>query len=574
MRSLRLTILALSSGIPALLQADATISYTTRIISPTLAPQTIKRVVRLKDNKGMTTEETNTTIFDFARQQVTVFDSASHLYAILSIADYSTASSSAQKSAMPAIAGQMLKSMKVTCDSKPPAPSGDIAGIHSIERDIVCTMMMDMPANLAQMPAMNMKMSIQTWSPADAEFSRVPGLWQLTSFEQAQTLLFNSESNSLMSGIFKPLRDEMAKNSAMQLRSLMEMSMNMGAAGTTALMKTETEVDNISTAPIDDAEFALPAGYTSTSYAELQNALVQSRAQSMRSPTAQAKPIQPAGDARAYVPSLIPVTQTEPELPAGAGKVNSQVRLLVTINAKGSVLAAEALNGPDALRKSAIDAVQQWTYRPILRDGAPVTAYTDATVFFFGGDSPVFSPPERMDDAALARLSNLQQTFPRNEEQIFADAEQDASGRDAEERFSMLPVLAVQALHVGAYDKAKTIATELLAALPQHTSGPESGDAVYNAHMTLGLVALHDNDVPTAKRELLESAGANGSPLLDSFGPNMWLAYELLRKGESGTVLEFLNQCRRFWKDGSPQIDEWSDTIRKGSIPVFGGNLR
>ncbi len=53
----------------------------------------------------------------------------------------------------------------------------------------------------------------------------------------------------------------------------------------------------------------------------------------------------------------------------------------------------------------------------------------------------------------------------------------------------------------------------------------------------------------------------------------MALAKELLDKGERDAVLEFFTLCKAFWKDRAKQLDEWSDTVRKGGIPRFGANL-
>ena len=67
------------------------------------------------------------------------------------------------------------------------------------------------------------------------------------------------------------------------------------------------------------------------------------------------------------------------------------------------------------------------------------------------------------------------------------------------------------------------------------------------------------------------AAGATpGSPQLNSFGPNMTLAKELLEKGQSEVVLQYLALCKKFWKMDRGQLDEWSATIRGGGIPDFG----
>src|SRR6267154_638972 len=54
------------------------------------------------------------------------------------------------------------------------------------------------------------------------------------------------------------------------------------------------------------------------------------------------------------------------------------VQVLVTFDLTGKVTRAEALTGSGELRQAATDAVKQWTYRPVIRNGQPVYAMTTA----------------------------------------------------------------------------------------------------------------------------------------------------------------------------------------------------
>ncbi len=60
---------------------------------------------------------------------------------------------------------------------------------------------------------------------------------------------------------------------------------------------------------------------------------------------------------------------------------------------------------------------------------------------------------------------------------------------------------------------------------------------------------------------------------MDSFGPNMTLAQDLLEKGERDTVLEYFMRCRRFWKMDHGKLDEWMQEVMGGGKPDFGANL-
>ncbi|HEV3240561.1 MAG TPA: RNA polymerase subunit sigma-24, partial [Casimicrobiaceae bacterium] len=76
-----------------------------------------------------------------------------------------------------------------------------------------------------------------------------------------------------------------------------------------------------------------------------------------------------------------------------------------------------------------------------------------------------------------------------------------------------------------------------------------------------------------AKQFLLKAGATRGSPQLDSFGPNMSLAKDLLEKGERDTVLQYFELCRKFWKLDYGNLDRWAQEVGAGKIPEFGANL-
>jgi hypothetical protein len=51
------------------------------------------------------------------------------------------------------------------------------------------------------------------------------------------------------------------------------------------------------------------------------------------------------------------------------------------------------------------------------------------------------------------------------------------------------------------------------------------------------------------------------------------LAKDLLAQGQAQPVLEYLVECKIFWKMNRGKIDEWIDAIRAGGRPDFGPNL-
>ena len=139
-------------------------------------------------------------------------------------------------------------------------------------------------------------------------------------------------------------------------------------------------------------------------------------------------------------------------------------------------------------------------------------------------------------------------------------------GRDA-----LLQSLAKAALAANKPQKAKEYAEKMLS---QNSSGWNYGNNIHHGNIILGKIALASDDLDEAKKRLIEAGKTPGSPQLNSFGPDMALAKELLQKGEKDVVLEYLELCSKFWKSGKERLDKWSVVVKDGKIPDFGFNLK
>jgi len=101
----------------------------------------------------------------------------------------------------------------------------------------------------------------------------------------------------------------------------------------------------------------------------------------------------------------------------------------------------------------------------------------------------------------------------------------------------------------------------------------DHGNAIHHGNLILGRLALRRGELDKAKQHLLAAGRTPGSPQLDSFGPNMTLALELIEKGERQAVLEYFELCARFWKLDRGQLKAWAATVKGGGTPDFGANL-
>lgn len=140
-------------------------------------------------------------------------------------------------------------------------------------------------------------------------------------------------------------------------------------------------------------------------------------------------------------------------------------------------------------------------------------------------------------------------------------------------RWLVLDRISRNHLDRGRPEKAAGLAHELLSLSDAFKDDWNYGNAIHHGHLVLGRIALKEGDRESAREHLLAAGNTPGSPQLDSFGPNMLLAKEMLVVGEVETVLEYLELCDRFWAMGTSHLRWWTAMIRDGKTPNFGANL-
>lgn len=136
-----------------------------------------------------------------------------------------------------------------------------------------------------------------------------------------------------------------------------------------------------------------------------------------------------------------------------------------------------------------------------------------------------------------------------------------------EDRFEILPNLAIAALEAGKGAEAFRYAEETLSVAALCPKESHRADLVHEAHIVRGRVLLNQGDLDAACREL-EAAGRQGlghAPVLHSFGPDFRLARLLLERGRKEAVLSYLDCCGRFWEQG--RIAKWRAEIERGGCP-------
>jgi hypothetical protein len=142
-----------------------------------------------------------------------------------------------------------------------------------------------------------------------------------------------------------------------------------------------------------------------------------------------------------------------------------------------------------------------------------------------------------------------------------------------EQRFYALNDAAKQSFVLEKIDDASKYARDLMALIPKFQGNWNYGNAIQDANLVLGRIAVREGRIDEAKEFLLAAGGSPGSPQMNSFGPNMSLARDLLEKGEREVVLEYFELCRRFWRLHMGRLDNWSQQVKSGNIRNFGPNL-
>lgn len=95
-------------------------------------------------------------------------------------------------------------------------------------------------------------------------------------------------------------------------------------------------------------------------------------------------------------------------------------------------------------------------------------------------------------------------------------------------RFVILPEWCKRAIEHGEHERATRFATQLLEIAQTFPNDWNYGNAIHHGHLVLGRVALAVGDLETARSDLLAAGRTPGSPQLNSFGPNMRLAKDVL----------------------------------------------
>ena len=181
------------------------------------------------------------------------------------------------------------------------------------------------------------------------------------------------------------------------------------------------------------------------------------------------------------------------------------------------------------------------------------------TLFLLGGGFVMAFIPVEMPIDAKAEHANAMAKL--------------AAARDRYERWVAIADAAFWSVDAGDFRGAGHLADEAMAMSAEYCDDWNYGNVLHKVQLTRGRIALRSGAVSSASYFLREAGKTPGSPQLNTFGPNMRLADELLKAGERRAVEDYLDEVARFWKMDSGALIAWRWQVRWGIAPNFGANL-
>jgi hypothetical protein len=298
-----------------MLRADVTMRYKSDVqLAPFLPPEMLDQfnqamksgmdatgqIIRMKGAKAVSKTGSFSSIVDFEKRELTMVDGANKRVATVP-ADKFNESWTVALPEVPEQARKVFESMKVNFDSHQTGRTETIQGVQAEEREAVLSMEMPMPGAEEGAPTVSMmKMVMQIWTAKPEEALRVQAIRELTAYNlwtahfmnpgQAMEKVF-SMITAFGEGMNKMFA-ELSRNKTVMLRTHMKvysslfakMAQKMVKEGQPVpagydpeapLLEVNQQVEELSTAPVEEALFAIPEGYQVTPMADMMKTLAK-----------------------------------------------------------------------------------------------------------------------------------------------------------------------------------------------------------------------------------------------------------------------------------------------------------
>jgi hypothetical protein len=306
----------------SVLNADVTIRYKTDFKMGSFLPPSVSQqisnapktpfpsvmVIQIKGDKAYSNVGLTSSLLDFTKQQITVIDATRKLFATVYIKDFPGEIGAAMPTmpAMPAAAQKILESVKSNFSVRKTGRTDMILGVQVEESELTLTMELPVPADLPLPPGTFkpgeivtiMKMVTQVWTATAPEIARVPALreWgaHISSSRLMNPTAMMQQTLGKLPGLgdgYVPMMDYFSKSNSPMLKSHSEIYMPImarlaqllqalgqkppaGFDSDAPFVETNTEMMEISDAPLDNSIFEVPADYHATDLPDLFKSLI------------------------------------------------------------------------------------------------------------------------------------------------------------------------------------------------------------------------------------------------------------------------------------------------------------
>ena len=369
-----------------------------------------ERRIRIKGDRSLTEIGVLTGISDNAKGEITLLNPATKQYATLPLPDLLTAMQSAV--AVPAAVQQMLQNLQFDVKSSKTGQTGMIAGFRAEERLTTMTASMN---GAGPAGGTLLRMEMHMWIASPEEVSRVPAIREYAANAQTALRLFDPAEQiqklfAQFPGFADKLKATVAELSGNPgsltvqtqqkvympiMAQLAQLQPKTGAPAVdpnAPIMEMTSRLTEISTDPIDDSVFEVPADYQKASTEEMMKALKpagQTAPAVTRPALAPNEAILRVG-AGVSAPSVTYRQDPEYTEEARKAKVAGAVMLGVVVDTEGNARNIQVVRSLDpGLDQKAIDAVSHWKFRPGQKDGQPVNVRATIEINFRLLDPPL-----------------------------------------------------------------------------------------------------------------------------------------------------------------------------------------
>jgi TonB family protein len=368
-------------------------------------------IVQIKGQKAYTSMGRMVMIGDYGRGVITLMDPKTRRFAVSPMAAYGEKVAAAQHlPQFPPQVRQMFENMKLDVKTERTGQTATIQGIRGEENLITISLEIPNPSGAS----MQMRAEMHQLQATPDEVKRLPALQELAVYAGMpkagmDPVELATKALAAFPGLADKIRGplaELAKNRAagmLRMRTALYMpaiAQMAGGAADQPVTEFKMELTELSSAPLPDSRFEVPAEYQSAPMEELIAALFPSPKVTTSGPGTEgqarepgrAAPLPRTGPPPPGVfrvgggvtpPHLLSKTEPSYTEEARAARIQGTVLVYVVVGPDGVPQRMRVLRSLDpGLDQKAMEAVGTWKFAPGMKDGKPVSVEAQIEVNF------------------------------------------------------------------------------------------------------------------------------------------------------------------------------------------------